>query len=420
MALLDLSLVTQTLIELLRSHVTNSAAWSAANVLAVEPSPPDKLTGDNTLGLYLYHAVEDTTSKNTYIPGVSDVPVRYNPLSLNLFYMLTAHSDVEPGGVYREQLMMGLAMKALHDHPQVNDDTAINGALVMHPQLRGRENQFRVAMIPVKVDDAVSYWMAGSNPQRLAAYYHVAVLKLEPDEPLTRAGRVLNYNIFVLPSDSPRVDATENVITFTIPGEADARSLELRPAQVTYDQSFAVVGSAFVGDTVQLLVRRADSAAPIPVDAGWNVAATATRIMATVRATVDGTDLLPGLYAASVRVTRARTVPSGTRLIDSTSNETPFVVAPRIDGITAPDAQGDFTVTGAIFAHPDIDPGNVSLFVGGAKLTRVVGAPAPAEFAITNATTLAVRLPAGLTPGAPVSLRLIIDGAESAPAWVTP
>src|SRR5690242_1853044 len=106
MTLLDLSFVTQTMIELIRRHVTSSVAWSAGNVLAVEPLSPDKLSGDNTLGLYLYHAVEETTGKHTYIPGVSDVPVRYNPMSLNLYYMLTAHSDVEPNGVYREQLMM--------------------------------------------------------------------------------------------------------------------------------------------------------------------------------------------------------------------------------------------------------------------------------------------------------------------------
>ncbi|HEY0737037.1 MAG TPA: DUF4255 domain-containing protein [Herpetosiphonaceae bacterium] len=419
MALLDLSLVTQAMINLIREHVTSSEAWTNTNLLAVEPLPPDKLSGSNTLGLYLYHAVEETTGKHTYIPGVSDVPVRYTPLGLNLYYMLTSFSDIDPGGVYREQLMMGLAMKALHDHPLVNDDTEVNGQLVMPALLRGNDNAFRIGMVPVKVDDAVSYWMAGSNPQRLAAYYQVSVVKLEPQEPSIRAGRVLTYNIFVLPSDAPRVDTTANVISFTIPGEASPRSLELRPAQVTYDQGFEVLGSAFTGNNVYLQIRRVDWAAPVTVDAGWNAAITASRITATVRTTADGTDILPGLYAASVRVERWRTVPSGTRVVESSSNETPFAIAPRITVISAPDAQGRFTVTGATFQHADLPPEQVSVFVGAARLTPgTAGSLQPGEFAVTATTTIAARLPAGLTPGESLSLRLIISGAESGPQWV--
>ncbi|MBV9791429.1 MAG: DUF4255 domain-containing protein [Chloroflexi bacterium] len=419
MPLLDLSLVTQTLINLISAHVTNSEAWNKANKLEVEPLPADKLDGDNTLGLYLYHAVEETTGKHTYIPGVSDVPIRYTPLGLNLYYMLTAHSDLDKGGVYREQLMMGLAMKALHDHPLINDDTEVNGTQVMPALLRGNDNAFRIGMVPVKVDDAVSYWMAGSNAQRLAAYYHVSVIKLEPQQPSIRAGRVLTYNIFVLPSDAPRVDTTTNVISFTIPGEASPRSLELRPAQVTYDQGFEVVGSAFTGNNVYLQIRRTDWAAPVAVDASWNLAITASRITATVRATAAGTTVLPGLYAASVRVERWRTVPSGTRSVETSSNETPFAIAPRITSISAIDAQGRFTITGDTFEHADLPPESVSVFVGAARLMPgTAGSLDPGEFAVTGSTTIAARLPAGLTPGEALSLRLIIGGAKSAPQWV--
>jgi hypothetical protein len=422
MALLDLSLVTQTLIALINTHVTNSDAWSAANTLTVDPLPPDRLTGDNTLGFYLYHVIEETTGKNTYIPGVSDVPVRYTPLGLNLYYMLTAHSDIENGGasVYREQLMMGLAMKALHDFPLVNDDTEVNGAVIMHPLLRENDNAFRISMLPIKPDDAVSYWMAGSNPQRLAAYYHVAVIKIEPEEPSIRAGRVLTYNIFVLPSDAPRVDTTANVISFTIPGETAPRALELRPAQVTYDQGFTVSGSAFTGNNVYLQIRRADWDAPVTVDAAWDVAVTASRITATARATAAGVDILPGMYTASVRVERWRTTPGGTRILASSSNETPFAIAPHIGAISAPDAQGRFTVSGTIFQHADLPAANVHVFVGAVRLTPGNAAGLqPGEFTVVDANTIAVRLPSGLLPGAAVSFRLIIRGAESAPQWVT-
>jgi hypothetical protein len=419
MPLSDISQVTQTLINLISAHVTNSGSWGN-NTLTVDPLPQDKLTGDNTLGLYLYHMTEETTGKNTYVPGVSDIPVRYTPLALNLYYMLTAHSDIESGGVFREQLMIGLAMKALHDYPLVNDDTEINGSPVLQDLLRGNNNAFRITLLPVKVEDAVSYWMAGSNPQRLAAYYHVAVIKLEPEQPPIRAGRVLTYNVFVLPSDAPRVDTTANVISFTLPNETEPRSLELRPAQVTYDQGFTVIGSAFTGNNVYLQIRRADWAAPVAVDAAWNVAVTSSRITATVRATANGVEIVPGMYAASVRVERWRTVPSGTRILESSSNETPFAIAPRIEAIGAPDAQGRFTVSGSIFPHPDPAPEQVTIFIGASRLTpkSLTNGLQPGEFEVTSATTIDVWLPSGLTPGEALSFRLIINGAESAPEWL--
>lgn len=419
MALLDLSLVTKTLIGLITTHVANSPGWAVGAALNVVPLPPDKLTGTNMLGFYLYHVSEDTTGKHTYIPGVSDVPVRFNALGLNLYYVLTAHSEAQDEDVFQEQLMMGLAMKALHDYPQVEDDTTINGTLIMQPALRGKGNAFRLGLLPIKAEHAVSYWMAGSQSQRLAAYYHVAVIKIEPEIPSVRAGRVLTYNIFVLPGDAPRIDTTANVVTFTIPGETDPHSFELRPAQVSYGQGFTVIGSAFTGSNVFLQIRRADWAAPVTVDAAWNVIISANRIAATLRPTASGQDIVPGVYAASVRVERSRTVPSGTRSLESSSNESPFTVAPTILTISAPDAQGRFTVTGSIFQHtaPAL---SVDVYIDASKLTPGTAATLqPGEFAVIDATHIAVRLPGGLTAGQTVGFRLIINGAESEPRWVT-
>ncbi len=189
---------------------------------------------------------------------------------------------------------------------------------------------------------------------------------------------------------------------------------------MTYDQGFALIGSAFTGDRVDLQIRRMDQDAPIVVDAAWNVAVTAGRITAIARPAAVGVDIVPGLYAASVRVERWRTTPSGTRRLESSSNETPFAIAPRIDAISVPDAAGQFTVNGSIFQHLDLPDGSISLFVGPEQLVQGdIVSLQPGEFAVANAGAISVRLPAGLTPGAAVSLRLIVRGAESAPRWVT-
>lgn len=418
MPLLDLSLVTLSLTDLIGRAVRGSPAWSNANQLEVLPLPPDKLSGENAIGFYLYHAIEETQGKSTYVPGISDVPVRYTSLGLNLYYVLTPHSDLEgAASALREQLMMGLAMKALHDFPLVTDDTLVTGQIILHPLLRGGKNHLRISLLPTKLEDSVTYWTAGQSPLRLASYYQVSVVNLEPEQPPSGAGRVLVYGVYVFPTDSARVITTSSVLTFLIPGEADARLVEATPAQVTYGDGFSVIGSAFSGDG-ELMIRRADWATPIPADDTWNVMITANRIEATARTTSNGVEIVPGIYAASILTRRVRSAPTGDKVFETASNESPFAITPRITNITAPDAAGNFTVIGEIFEHPDIVPEDVAVFVGGLRLSLVDAAPDEGEFNIVSDTTIQVRLPAGFTPGAQLGFRLIINGAESAPRWI--
>jgi hypothetical protein len=420
MPLLDLSQVTQTLLDTIRLSVTASPAWNPANTLNVVPLPPDSLTGDNTLGFYLYHIGEESQNRNAYVPGVSDVPVRYIPLDLRLYYLLTAHSSLDNGtGTLREQLMMGLAMKGLHDYPQIMDDTVVAGIQPLPLSLRGNDNCFRITLMNTPVSNAVDYWTAGSSPLRLSAYYEVAVVRLEPEEPQVRPGRVLHYNIFVLSGDHPRVDTTASIITFTIPGESESRSLELRPAQVTYNAPFAVHGSAFIGDEIRLLLRHSSWDEPVAADGSWNLTAGATTISAIARQSASGNDVIPGIYAASVQISRTQTTPTGSQTFTSTSNETPFVITPQVTSISIPDAQGNFTVTGAIFQHPEIAADEIRFFIGNTRLQPgTAGSLQPGEFAVTSSTTIDVRLPSGLNSGEAVTVRLIINGAETAPLWV--
>jgi hypothetical protein len=101
------------------------------------------------------------------------------------------------------------------------------------------------------------------------------------------------------------------------------------------------------------------------------------------------------------------------------SNETPFVVTPRIDSISAPTAAGIVTVTGTVFQDVAIPTEAVEVFVGSNKLPPKAAGPLnPGEFEIVNATTLRFRYPIpGIASNDTVPFRLIINGAESAPNW---
>jgi hypothetical protein len=423
MALLDISKVTSTLVRLLDAHVSSSPAWPSGVTLNVSPDPPDRLEGDATLGVYLYHAVEDSHRKNLPPSGGNGSPIRFAPMGLNLHYQVTPHSELDDGaGALREQLMLGCALKAFHDFPVVDDDTEIAGTTVLHPSLVGADNRLRIVLQPLPAGEAATYWTAGSQPLRLAAYYDVAVILLEADEPVSRPGRVLEYGVTVFPAEVPRIEGSSSTLTFTIPGEAAPRETVARPAQVAPGDTLTVQGSALAGDDTTLLLRGASWDEPLEADPGWAVAATSTRLTANVQATVGGKDVVPGVYSAVVRVARRRAATGReARALEQPSNPVPFVVIPRLAAVSGPQADGRATITGETFEHPDVAAEDVEVYVGEARLERHQPPPAAlprGAFRVEDANTIQLRLPAGLAPGSTPLLRVVVNGAESPPRWV--
>jgi hypothetical protein len=421
MSLLDVSKVTSTLMRLLEAHIGESPAWPSAVTLDVSAEPPDRLGGDAALGLYLYHVTEDPHRRNAPPPGGNGGGVRFAPMALNLHYQLTPHSDLgNSAAALREQLIMGCALKALHDFPVVDDDTEIAGTPILDPSLANAGNRFRIVLQPLPFGEAPSFWTA-EEPLRLAAYYEVSVVLLESDEPPSRAGRVLRRAVFVFPTESPRVDASRSMITFTAPGDTQARELEARPAQVPVGRTFELEGSMLAGDRTELVLRSVlwdDPVVPDAGTAGWNVVATPTRITATVRASAGAETVVPGLYGVSARVARPVRHGSPPRAFEQPSNETPLLVIPAVTSIAF--AAGVATVAGGPFAHASIAVEEVEVYVGEARLARGASAdPAQGEFVVDDAATLRLRPPASVAPGSTHALRVIVRGAESEPRWVT-
>ncbi len=421
MALLDLSLVTSALIKLLDENIKASPAWGATPGLNVSGLPPDKLTGDAALGMYLYHLTEDAAHKNATWPGRPSAPIRYTPMALNLHYVLSARSDLESGlSPLREQLIMGLAVKTLHDYPIVDDSTQIAGVTIFPASLRGDENRLRIQSRPVPAPEAVTYWTAGSQPLRLSAYYEVLVILLEPEEPPTGGGRVLTYNILSFVGRLPRLDTSRSSVVFTVPNQSTPKTVEVQPAQCAFGDELTLIGTNLTGDQVSLLVRRPGAAEAVAVDPAWGGVAGADRFFATVRPTLNGAAVVPGTYGAVVKTTRAFQGSDGvTRHIEQLSNETPFSVVPAVMAISAVSPSGVFTVTGGVFQDPALPPAAVRVYLADVQLeVGTAGALDPAQFAVLDAQNVELRLPAGLTAGEFVPVRLVIHGAESPPRWV--
>jgi hypothetical protein len=421
MPLLNLSLITQALMRLIDASVTNSPEWPSGTTLLVSPRPPDMLTGEHTLGIYLYHIVEDAAYKNVPSPGDGNTPLRFTPMGLQLYYQLTAHSDLSAeNSTLEEQLMIGLAMKALRDNPVIDDSTVIAGTTIFLPALAGRDNRLRIIFQPTPPEQAEEYWTAGTNAMRLSAYYQVSVALLEPEPITTRAGRVLTYGVHTFLRGAPRLDHSRSRVEFTIPGEATPRSVELQPAEAAIGEALTFYGTELSDDQTFLLIKSPSWSEPVEVDSiQWGVTAVTDRVFAQVQEFAGSQVVLPGIYTAMVKVVGERRMPDGkTRRFEKTSNQTPFAVAPRIDSI-GPFVGGLTTVTGLNFDPALLPDETIQIYLGPDRLARVAGAPAAGEFRVVDRGTIEFRLPAAVVPGDVIPFRILIHGAESAPRWVT-
>jgi hypothetical protein len=436
MALLDLSLVTQALVELLKAHIGHSAGWPFATYGAplVTAQPPDQVAA-GTLGVYLYHITEEVHLKNQAPVGRDAPPVRFTPMGLSLYYQISAlGTGVGEQITKQEQTYIGCALKALHDFPVIDDHTTVARRPPQPPLevlaavgLDGAGNKLRIALQPIAYTEATTFWNAASQVPRLAIYYQVSVILLPPDKPASVSGRVFQYGIQTFVGGAPRLDGSQNTLDVQVPG-LPAQALVARPAEVPVSGQVIFTGYNLSGDATRLLLQHFRWRDRVEVDASWGVVAADDRVYATVQAQADGRDIVPGLYSARVKVVRRRALPDGSmRDFGVVSNDTPFSIAARIDNLSF--AADIATVTGYVFAQPDpaepaFPPDGVQLCVGDTVLTEVPAAPppalAPGQFVVDDPRTLRFRLPAGAAPGKAVSLRLFVLGAESPPRWFTP
>lgn len=420
-------MVTKSLRRLILENVKESPAWKPREAPSISPMPPDKLKAES-LGLYLYHMVEDPHLKNQppAAPGADPVPVRYTPMGLILHYLLTTDNlATEDAKMYDAQLLLGLAVKTLHDYPVLTDASTVHGVEIFKEVgIDKTDTKLRLSMQPLPYNEAVNYWTAGQSPLRLSAYYQVTVTLLEPEPSLTRSGRVLDFNVYGFNAGGPRLTGSENALTVMIPGTTDAQDILLRPAEVPVGAGVMFTGVNLSSDDTRLIIKSNKWDNAVCADPGWGVSAADDRIYATVRETAAGRAVLPGIYTAKVQTTITRTASdvtarTFTRTFSRTSNETPFTITPHIASpIMTPGPSGLVQVQGAVFQHADIKEKDVEVFLGQYRLASgTLDALTAGRYAIRDATRLELQLPEDITPGyAP--LRIIINGAESPPSWV--
>ncbi|MEE8523596.1 MAG: DUF4255 domain-containing protein [Thermoanaerobaculia bacterium] len=439
----DLSNVTRTLSGLLEANISRISGLT----VTVTAQSPEQVSADtsNQISLFLYHAAEDGYYKNTPGPGSDRPNVARAPMALNLYYILTAHhrsgdDDTDQDSLIQQDLM-GHALKTFHDFPVITDDTEIDGTPILANELQGRDNSLQIVLRPVSPEDAVAFWSSEeAQVARLAAYYEVRVVLLEPEEPETMPGIVLNVGSYLYQLGAPHLECSLSTVVFDLPAVAggDEQRIEATPARVApvppHDR-LAFLGTHLTRQAQTLFLRNArwrQLGTPIErVDAApWNPEFATDRVDVDVGTSIlhEGVplDVLPGIYTALVQVVLDQQMVYGElKQITAVSNEVAFTVGPRIQSHDPPNLVQNRVTVNVVpdLAVPALDEA-IEVIVAGQVYQRRENdtfAPALAEndgFCVVGASTVTLQALFDLSVPGLHPLRLLVDGAESQPFWI--
>jgi hypothetical protein len=214
--ILDLSAVTDGLIDLVKNQWASAPIWAELGVGGptftpkVTGLPPDAIReGDATyLSIFLYHVETDNaqesmrwTPQMVRSPGQ---PVRYLPLALDLYYLMSAYSATS---YTEEQQAMSVALRIFHANAVVRSGPP------SPPDPTPPAWQLTLTMEHRSYDELSRLWQATTVPIRLGVVYRAAVLFITPDEPVVAAKPVDEVDARVKTQEQAPADGDLVVVT---------------------------------------------------------------------------------------------------------------------------------------------------------------------------------------------------------------
>lgn len=451
----NLSDITEALRLLVQLNVERLLKGTPVTVSTIPPEKAEE-AGDTRLNLYLYHVANDTDGGNDIPLGPSGpVPIATTPLALKLFYVLTAHAVVNANveDSFSQQLLMGWAMKTLHDVPRVDSTVTVSGTPILPAAIIG-DRGIDVILRPITPEEAVSFWSTDQvRTARLSAYYEVRTLLLPPEALTDLAGLVGSLGLNVSPDPRPSLSSTSSMARFTMPAALGGGSMAVRrsPAVVALksgppdvDMQLTANGSSLGDGSDASIVLRGEPIAGLGLagnaavleasgNAGWNILVNDGSLSLSFRpgansktdSGVTPVKLIPGIYSLALRRQLAARSEQGLESsVEVESNRAQFAVAPFIQGASVTGAKHVIvTIDGAYNATSAAAEAQLS--IAGKiyqQLGSFAGNPSDEGHFITSSATTYEAVPvASFDPtisGETFAIRLSVNGVDAVPFWM--
>ncbi|TQF68281.1 DUF4255 domain-containing protein [Rhodococcus spelaei] len=256
----DLSLVTDTLITILTTAVNSSPLWGGQappfSIVVSGQHPEQPATsGDCDLNLYLFHVSIDKFLANAFWTQQGQSggpkglqPVAFEPLCLDLWYLLSAQSSVSYA---HEQQVLGVAMQAFHEHGTITLDTPTPPSPPAPPPGSVTPSEASLVLEAPTFDELSRLWQALGVPLRTTAQYRVSVVFITPEDLPAPQPPVLSMTLFAAPTavegPLPRLFGTIRRVSYVVPaapGQPLTREFDQAPA-ATAPAPTGVAGQEF-------------------------------------------------------------------------------------------------------------------------------------------------------------------------------
>ncbi len=311
------------------------------------------------VNLFLYQVSESPFLSNQDLPGRSH-PAAYGnpPLSLNLHYLLTAYGSHTAGnGAFLDesqaQMLLGSAMRVLHDFPLVGDSLQTVrdpvGRTILHPTLVGAYERLKICLDPISIEDLTKIWTALTIPYRLSAAYSVSVVQIE-----SRRARRYPQLVGERPTAGPMVTViplqTPAIQSLTVRRAGDPPDSERPAPYARIGDTLILHGLNFSGGAAT--VSLGDLELPVTPFSGQRIELTLpddAYIFAGANTPIPAEKRLqPGVHNVDVKVSPVGLPQAGVR-----SNRAVFVLTPHVQSIVGA-APNTLTITGVRLLAADL------------------------------------------------------------------
>jgi hypothetical protein len=331
------------------------------------------------------------------------LPVPYQPMALNLYYLLSAYAR---GNYIQEQQAMSIALKCLYEHTLLKD-------VVLAKDGRPK-GYFTLTMETQSSGEIAALWQSFSVPNRLCAIYRMSVVFLQPRIDDRRPAKkpetvAVDVGLSDYPYASPQLATSVSHVRYIgpndVPGDPtrrDFHAYDLAPATVAPGQRMSLHGTGLAAGVKVVLVRpgMADLDVTAWIDGG--ATQTGNKLVLLVP---DPAGIAAGVYLLRCDVGLARTA------------VTPFSLAARVDAPASPPVL-TFTGPPVVIDGAGFLTGQTQVFLEATTLTEA-GAVAPGNFVINGAGTQITLLPPTGFPSGRVGVRVRVNDIEATPAvWV--
>ncbi|MCW3097931.1 MAG: hypothetical protein JWL77_3549 [Chthonomonadaceae bacterium] len=428
----DASLVTDRLCRLLGEALRPLTEATPAVPVVVSGDPPDVLRqkDGSYLSVYLFHVVQNTSLRNAPVVGLSaasrqenggqspgavsslesadsrlpvpgqrrsaarqTLPIPYQPLGLELFYLITA---ISAGAYAQEQQIFSLALKRLHENP----------TLLVDAPGREEPERLRVALESESLAEMTQRWQTAGAPIRLSAVYRVGILFLEPPAPPPPSRPVTTWTVSAhasaLPQDtSAQVIGTFINVRYTGP-EGEQNAYDLSPANAAPGQTLLLHGLNFGGPTATRVYLLDAGGVERDITDTWVQSSESTSSRFVLRVPIDDAPI-PGVYQIRVGDSAA-----------TRSNATPFQIAALVQAKAGPLLKGNAPqIEGQGFV-----PAVTELYLDTLRLTETTGNVQKGQFRVVDSSLMRFHPPDDLPPGR-YAVRVRVNRVDSPPAlWL--